>query len=87
LAPLTTTKTDDRLLWCAILHPTDPVLVYGAIRLSPRLHRAQDAAMDEAQSWVTEPIKWEVLDDPVLLGRVSNRLVVIRSIMLPLGED
>ena len=61
----------------------------GALRASKRLHWTQKGARAEAEQWLLEmkigPIKWEILDDQVVIGRNHNHIVVLRSVLLPIG--
>jgi hypothetical protein len=73
--------------WAAIIYPCAGAQVIGAIRGSKRLHWTQSAARDEAEKWMAEmkvgPIRWELVDDQVLIGRNGAHVVVLRSILLP----
>jgi hypothetical protein len=66
--------------------------VFGAVRGSLRLHWTQRGAREEAEQWVGEMdpppriIRWETLDDLMAIGRIDGHAVVIRSILLPLGD-
>ena len=65
--------------------------LFGAVRGSLRLHWTQRAAGEEAEQWVGEmdpprTIRWETLDDLMAIGRIDGHAVVIRSILLPLGD-
>jgi hypothetical protein len=73
-----------------MMFPSGIADVIGAVRGSPRLHRTQRAAQEEAQAWATEmghgPIVWESLDDQMAIGRIPGHAVVVRSILSPLGS-
>ena len=64
---------------------------FGAARMSERLHWSQRDAMDEAEKFSKElgaagPIQWEVLDDTYAIGRFNDYAMVVRSMLMPLGE-
>lgn len=83
-------KPEDRRGWAVMLYPSGVVDVFGAVRGSSRLHWTPRAAREEAQDWIEEmrigPISWESIDDQIMIGRTRTHCVVIRSILLPLGE-
>ena len=85
------TNPEDRRGWAAMIYPTGVSEVFGAVRGSLRLHWTQRAAREEAEQWVGEmdpprTIRWETLDDLMAIGRIDGHAVVIRSILLPLGD-
>ena len=49
--------------------------------------RIQRDARREAEGWARtmgqRPIRWELLDDNMALGRIDDHVVLVRSIMLP----
>jgi hypothetical protein len=82
---------EDRRGWGAILFPPGVPGIFGAVRGSPRLHWTQDAAREEAESWIEEmrdgPISWETVEpDHLLVGRCRTYVVTLRSVLLPRGE-
>ena len=85
------TKPEDRRDWAAMIYPTGVFEVFGAVRGSLGLHWTQRAAREEAEQWVGEmdpprTIRWQTLDDLMAIGRTDGHAVVIRSILLPLGD-
>jgi hypothetical protein len=85
------TNPEDRRGWATMIYPTGVSEVFGAVRGSLRLHWTQRAAREEAEQWVGEMdppriIRWETLDDLMAIGRIDGHAVVIRSILLPLGD-
>jgi hypothetical protein len=73
--------------WTAILCRFAPFEAYGEQKCSERLHWSQRDARREAEGWARtmcqSPIRWEVLDDNMALGRIDDHVVLVRSIMLP----
>jgi hypothetical protein len=87
------TGPGDQRGWAAMIYPTGVPDVFGAIRGSSRLHWTQRAAREEAERWVSEmspprTIRWEAVGPDVLtaIGRTDGHAIVIRSILLPLGD-
>ena len=59
------------------------------MRLGSRLHWSQGDARAEAERWVAHngPVRWELVDDQISVGRCKEgHTVVVRSILLPLGD-
>jgi len=79
--------TADPRVWCAMIYVTDSRDVAGAVRRSKRLHWKQEDARREAERWVTEmrldPIRWDIVDDETLVGRIRGHFVVVSSLLLP----
>jgi hypothetical protein len=75
--------------WTAILCRFAPFEADGEQRCSERLHWSQREARREAEGWARamgqKPVRWEMLDDNMVIGRIDNYIVLVRSIMLPLG--
>jgi hypothetical protein len=75
---------------CAMIYVADSRDVVGAVRCSKRLHWKQAGARQEVESWVTEmglaPVRWEVVDDDTLVGRVRGHFIVVSSLLLPKEE-
>jgi hypothetical protein len=75
--------------WTAILCRLAPFEAHSDQKCSERLHWTQRDARREAEGWahsMEKPIRWEVLDDNMAIGRIDNHVVVVRSIMLPLVD-
>ena len=83
-------REDDQRGWAAIIFASNVADVIGAVRRSPRLHRTQRAARQEAERWAAEmalgPIAWESLDEQVTMGRTHRNAVVVSSFLLPLDS-
>jgi hypothetical protein len=65
--------------------------IVGALRTTQRLHWTQEQARAEARRWLSdmrlEPItSWDAVDDRWTIGRSQTHYVIVRSILLPLGE-
>ena len=64
--------------------------VVGAVRRSKRAHLKQEDARREVEGWVTEmrraPVRWEIADDEMLVGRIPGHFVVVSSFLLPQEE-
>src|SRR5262252_8674494 len=77
-------------VWCAMIYMADSRDVAGAVRRSKRLHWKQEDARREVERWVTEmalaPVRWQIADDETLVGRIPGRFVVVKGLLLPLGE-
>jgi hypothetical protein len=77
--------------WAAMIFPCGPAAaeIIGAVRGSKRLHWTLKAARAEADKWVEElkigPIRWSILDDQFVIGRNTSHVVILRSVLLPLG--
>jgi hypothetical protein len=75
--------------WAAILCRFAPFEEDGEQRCSERLHWSQHEARREAEGWARtmgqKPVRWEVLDDNIAIGRIDNHVVLVHSMMLPLG--
>lgn len=73
--------------WAAVLCRLAPFEAHGEQKCSERLHWSQHDARREAEGWARtmgqSPIRWEVLDDDMALGRIDDHVVLVRSIMLP----
>jgi hypothetical protein len=73
--------------WTAVLCRLAPFEAHGEHKCSERLHWSQRDARREAEGWARDlgqkPIRWEVLDDNMALGRVDDHVVLLRSIILP----
>jgi hypothetical protein len=82
--------TAEPRVWCAMIYVADSRDVVGAVRRSKRLHWKQADARQEVESWVTEmglaPVRWEVVDDDTLVGRVRGHFIVVSSLLLPKEE-
>ena len=76
---------------CAMIYVADSRDVAGAVRRSKRLHWKQEDARREGERWVTEmgldPIRWEIVDDETLVGRIRGHFVVVSSLLLPKEEE
>ena len=76
--------------WAAILCRFAPFEAHSEQKCSERLHWLQRDARREAEGWAhtisPKPIRWEVLDDNMVLGRIDNHVVLVHSIMLPFGD-
>ena len=83
--------TAEPRVWCAMIYVADSRDVAGAVRRSKRLHWKQEDALRECERWVTEmgldPIRWEIVDDETLVGRIRGHFVVVSSLLLPKEED
>jgi hypothetical protein len=84
---------NERRVWAAMLFPSGAIAggaVTGALRGSRRLHWTMREARAEAEQWAAEmsfgPIRWETLDDQMVIGRNHNHTAVLRSILLPEGQ-
>ena len=77
-------------VWCAMIYMADSRDVAGAVRRSKRLHWKQEDARREVERWVTEmalaPVRWQIADDETLVGRIPGHFVVVKGLLLPLGE-
>ena len=83
--------TAEPRVWCAMIYLADSRDVAGAVRRSKRLHWKQEDALREGERWVTEmgldPIRWEIVDDETLVGRIRGHFVVVSSLLLPKEEE
>jgi len=83
--------TAEPRVWCAMIYVADSRDVAGAVRRSKRLHWKQEDALREGERWVTEmglnPIRWEIVDDETLVGRIRGHFVVVSSLLLPKEEE
>jgi hypothetical protein len=85
----------DQHVWAAVLYRAGVADMFGAVRVSPRLHWTEGAARKEAQGWIEEmqigPIIWEWLDDQmvigdqIVIGRNGIYLIIIYGMLLPTG--
>ena len=79
-----------RPVWAAFTYSISVTDLYGAQQLSQHLHWTQGAARREAETWATSQcsgkIHWQVLGDDMAIGRIGDRIFVVRSILLPLEE-
>ena len=75
--------------WAAILCRFASFEEDSEQRCSERLHSSQREARREAEGWARtmgqKPVRWEVLDNNMAIGRIDNHIVLVCSIMLPLG--
>jgi hypothetical protein len=82
--------TREPRVWFAIIQVADSRDVAGAVRRSKRAHLKQDDARREVEGWVREmrlaPVRWEVADDEMLIGRIPGHFVVVSSLLLPKEE-
>ena len=82
--------TAEPRVWCAMIYVADSREVAGAVRRSKRLHWKQQEARGEVERWVIEmgldPIRWEIVDDETLVGRIRGHFVVVSSLLLPHEE-
>ena len=73
--------------WTAVVCRLAPFEAHGEPKCSERLHWSQRDARREAEGWARtmcqSPIRWEVLDDNMALGRIDDHVVLVRSVMLP----
>jgi hypothetical protein len=85
-----TASANERRGWTAIIWSVANAELYSALRGSERLHWTQRAAREEAEAWCEEMgrgrVYWRVLDDNMALGRLDRCVVVVRSILLPIGS-
>ena len=83
--------TAEPRVWCAMIYVADSRDVAGAVRRSKRLHWKQEDARREGERWVTEmgldPIRWEIVEDETLVGRIRGHFVVVSSLLLPKEEE
>lgn len=83
--------TAEPRVWCAMIYVADSRDVAGAVRRSKRLHWKQEDALREGERWVTEmgldPIRWEIVEDETLVGRIRGHFVVVSSLLLPKEEE
>jgi hypothetical protein len=74
-----------------MIYVADSRDVAGAVRRSKRLHWKQEDARREGERWVTEmgldPIRWEIVEDETLVGRIRGHFVVVSSLLLPKEEE
>jgi hypothetical protein len=74
-----------------MIYVADSRDVAGAVRRSKPLHWKQEEARREGERWVTEmgldPIRWEIVDDETLVGRIRGHFVVVSSLLLPKEEE
>jgi len=79
--------TNEQRVWCAMLYAADICDMAGAVRRSERLHRKQADARREIEGWVTEmkrdPVRWEIVDDEIFVGRIFGYFAVLSSFLLP----
>ena len=83
--------TAEPRVWCAMIYVADSRDVAGAVRRSKPLHWKQEEARREGERWVTEmgldPIRWEIVEDETLVGRIRGHFVVVSSLLLPKEEE
>jgi hypothetical protein len=76
-------------VWFAIILTNNQDVV-GAVRRSKRAHLKQDDARREVEGWVTEmrraPVRWEIADDEMLVGRITGHFVIVSSLFAPQDE-
>jgi hypothetical protein len=77
-----------RKVWAAAIWPREIPEVLGALRVSRQLHWTRQAACEEAEEWCrlaqTGPVNWEIVDDWIVIGRLSNeQTAVVRGLLLP----
>ena len=81
--------TAEPRVWFAIIL-ADSRDVVGAVRRSKRGHLKQEDARREVENWVEEmrraPVRWEIADDEMLVGRISGHYVIVSSLLLPKEE-
>jgi len=79
--------TSEPRVWFAIIQVADSRDVAGAVRRSKRAHWRQQDARREVERWVKQmrlaPVRWEVTDDEILIGRIPGHFVVVSSLLLP----
>jgi hypothetical protein len=79
-----------RPVWAAFTYSVSVADMYGAQQLSRHLHWTQRAARREAEAWATSlfngKIQWQVLGEDMAMGRIGERVFVVREILLPLEE-
>jgi hypothetical protein len=79
-----------RRVWAAYTYLISVTDMYGAQHLSQHLHWTQRAARREAEVWATSlcngKIQWQVLGDDMAMGRIGDRVFVVRAILLPLED-
>ena len=88
-------KPRDHHVWAAMLCRAGVADMFGAVRVSPRLHWTQGAAREETEGWLKEmqigPVIWERLDDQmvigdqIVIGRNRIYLIIIYGMLLPTG--
>lgn len=75
-------------VWAAFTYSISVTDLYGAQQLSKRLHWTQRAARSEAEAWATSlcngSIQWQMLGDDIAMGRIGDRVFVVRAVLLPL---
>ena len=81
----------DQRVWGVMVVRVGVSEAFGAARMSERLHWSQPDAVKEAEMFARElraasTIHWEVLDDTSVIGRFNDYAIVVRSLLLPLGE-
>jgi hypothetical protein len=81
--------TAEPRVWFAIIL-ADSRDVVGAVRRSKRAHLKQEDARREIESWMIEmgraPVRWEIADDEMLVGRTPGHFVIVSSLLLPKEE-
>jgi hypothetical protein len=85
-------KSTQRAWWVQVVQAGGPAIrdVFGAVRISQRLHWTQRDARAEGEKFAMElgggEIRWEMIDDACSIGRFRGHAIMVRSILLPLGE-
>jgi hypothetical protein len=78
-----------RAWWVQVVQAGGPAIreVFGAVRISERLHWTQAEARAEGERFAAElgvgEIRWEIIDDTCAIGRFSGHAIMLRSILLP----
>ena len=81
-----------RAWWVRTVQAGGPVTedIFGAVRISDRLHWTQTEARAEGERFAAElgggEIHWELVDDACAIGRFKAHAILVRSILLPLDE-
>jgi hypothetical protein len=78
-----------RAWWVQVVQAGGPAIrdVFGAVRISQRLHWTRAEARAEGERFVAElgggEIRWEIIDDTCAIGRFRGHAIMVRSILLP----
>ena len=82
--------------WVQVVQAGGPAIrdAFGAVRISERLHWTAKEARAEGEQFAAElqasEIRWEIVDNGLFIGRFSNPsinyAIMVRSILLPLGD-
>ena len=91
MASSTESKVPERRAWAVMVMPVPPVMeLFGSTRSSNRLHWTQAEARTEGARFASElggdSIQWQEVDDLYVIGRFPGYAIVLRRVLLPLGE-